>query len=206
MVYLPGITSLKKDDFFLPPPSLPLPFLLLPQTLISTYQMSITFQLVMEFCAWVCIILMHAVKIAVSSYVQLLHSENTVFLKPPPTSGFYNFSAPSFIKFPDPWWEMYGMYTSFRAEHSIVFYSLHVGLLGVSELIVTYFKNKFLWREFGDVRFYRNSDMSLGIIIVLHGRKIWVSSDFFTCKSGDFGGKSLSSITLVWRLLNLVLW
>lgn len=137
---------------------------------------------------------MHAVKIAVSSYMQLLHSENTVFLKPSSTSGFYNFSAPSFMKlFPDPWREMYGIYTSFKDEHSIVFYSLHVDLLGVSELIVTYFKKKFLWREFGDALFYRNSNMSLGNIIALHGRKIWVSSDFFTWKSGDFGGK----ITLI---------
>lgn len=146
-------------------------------------------------------------QIAVSSYVQLLHSENTVFLKPPPTSGFYKFSTPSFMKFPDPWEEMYALYTSFRAKYSIVFYLLRVDLLGVSVLIVIYFEKKLLWREFGDALFYRNSNMSLEIIIALHGRKLWVTSDFFHLHvMWLWGENNFNSITLIWRPLNLVLW
>jgi hypothetical protein len=94
----------------------------------------------------------------------LLCIEDIIFLVSSTNSGSYSFSS-SPAQRRVPWEKGFDEDFLIRIKCSQVFYSLHIILLWVSLVIISYWKNKFLWLN--KTCTYGYSSMSLGVILIL---------------------------------------
>lgn len=117
---------------------------------------------------WTCSGFGPAVPVAASSCVQLpCHGQKTVSLWSSPFSGSPNISAPSSAMNSEPCEERGALDVSFRAEHSTVSHSPHLGQLCSSVLTTAYCKQKLFWCGLRHALTYDCNSKSLGVSLIL---------------------------------------
>lgn len=145
----------------------------------NSHQLPITSQIEMRFhellshpcCSLGCINLMQVYMKSYPLWAHVCNSlvmSNTYFFAVDNHYFWFTILPPLFYDIPQAWGDGYGIDVTFRAECSLVSYSVCTDQLWVSALIVTYCKKKLLWRGLRDAPIYEYKHKHLSGSLILY--------------------------------------